>query len=58
MLPRILLVDAVRDVMRYNSLSDELDLKVSPQAEIVHNMKLFRSQRNLYIAGFALFLFV
>jgi B-cell receptor-associated protein 31 len=32
------------------------DLKHHPETETLYHMKLFRAQRNLYIAGFALFL--
>ncbi|KAJ8257753.1 hypothetical protein GJAV_G00189320 [Gymnothorax javanicus] len=50
-----LLIDAVREVRKY-SVTDTVDLKNNPSAlEHVH-MKLFRAQRNEYIAGFALLL--
>jgi len=51
----ILFFDGVRDVYRYsNPLTNEE--RNNPTAEINLHMKLFRSQRNFYIAGFALFL--
>jgi B-cell receptor-associated protein 31 len=50
--------DAVRDVTKYSKPLDDADMKVNPAAETTLHMKLFRAQRNLYIAGFALFLFV
>ncbi|XP_022100718.1 B-cell receptor-associated protein 31-like [Acanthaster planci] len=53
----LLFVDAIRDVRKYSSAYAEIDVSV-PGAEVQLNMKLFRSQRNLYIAGFALFLWL
>ncbi|CAD5113523.1 DgyrCDS2684 [Dimorphilus gyrociliatus] len=49
----LLFADGVRDVRKYRG---EEDVKARPDAEIHQHMKLFRAQRNLYIAGFALFL--
>ncbi|XP_053481630.1 B-cell receptor-associated protein 31 [Ictalurus furcatus] len=50
-----LLVDAFREVRKY-SVTDKVDLSNNPVAiEHIH-MKLFRAQRNEYIAGFALLL--
>lgn len=49
--------DAIREVRKY-SANDEVDLNTNPQAETLIHMKLFRAQRNFYIAGFALFLFL
>ncbi|XP_077980992.1 B-cell receptor-associated protein 31-like [Glandiceps talaboti] len=55
----ILFLDAVREVRKYSvSSGDEVDLKNNPQAEVSTHMKLFRSQRNLYVAGFAFFLWL
>jgi len=55
----LLLVDAIRDVSRYTkSFVDLNDVGAqAPAAEVQFHMKLFRAQRNFYIAGFALFLF-
>uniref|UniRef100_V9L839 Endoplasmic reticulum transmembrane protein n=1 Tax=Callorhinchus milii TaxID=7868 RepID=V9L839_CALMI len=50
-----LIFDAVREIQKY-SISDKVDLKNNPTAEDHVHMKLFRAQRNLYIAGFALLL--
>jgi len=50
----ILFVDSIRDVRRYSK--EEPDLS-HPEAEQNIHMKLFRAQRNFYIAGFSLFLF-
>ena len=51
--------DAIRDVSRYTkSFVDLNDVGAqAPAAEVQFHMKLFRAQRNFYIAGFALFLF-
>ncbi|KAM9856380.1 B-cell receptor-associated protein 31 isoform 1-T2 [Aulostomus maculatus] len=50
-----LLIDAFREVSKY-SVTEKVDLTNNPTAiEHIH-MKLFRAQRNLYIAGFALLL--
>uniref|UniRef100_A0A8C6TJT1 Endoplasmic reticulum transmembrane protein n=1 Tax=Neogobius melanostomus TaxID=47308 RepID=A0A8C6TJT1_9GOBI len=50
-----LLIDAFREVRKY-SVTEKVDLSNNPTAiEHIH-MKLFRAQRNEYIAGFALLL--
>eukprot|EP00066_Takifugu_rubripes_P030889 XP_011620155.1 PREDICTED: B-cell receptor-associated protein 31 [Takifugu rubripes] len=50
-----LLIDAFREVRKY-SVTEKVDLTNNPTAiEHIH-MKLFRAQRNQYIAGFALLL--
>jgi len=55
----VLLFDAIRELRKY-SIADfsPHELSNNPQAETLVKMKLFRAQRNLYIAGFALLLFV
>lgn len=50
----LLFVDALRSQHHY--VKDEENTSGGPLAEMQHNMKLFRSQRNLYVSGFALFL--
>ncbi|KAG5838869.1 hypothetical protein ANANG_G00228220 [Anguilla anguilla] len=50
-----LLIDAVREVRKY-SVTDTVDLNNNPSAVEHIHMKLFRAQRNEYIAGFALLL--
>ncbi|XP_078062201.1 B-cell receptor-associated protein 31 [Mustelus asterias] len=50
-----LMFDAVREIQKY-SVPDKVDLKNNPVAEDHVHMKLFRAQRNLYIAGFSLLL--
>ncbi|XP_070557524.1 B-cell receptor-associated protein 31-like [Ptychodera flava] len=55
----LLFFDGIREVRKYSvGSADEVDLKNNPQAEVTMHMKLFRSQRNLYIAGFAFFLWM
>lgn len=50
-----LLVDAFREVRKY-SVTEKVDLTNNPVAVEHIHMKLFRAQRNEYIAGFALLL--
>ncbi|MGH0173390.1 UNVERIFIED_CONTAM: hypothetical protein FKN15_065688 [Acipenser sinensis] len=50
-----LLMDACREVRKY-SVTEKMDLTNNPVAVEHIHMKLFRAQRNLYIAGFALLL--
>lgn len=52
----LLFFDAVREVRKYSGPTSEVDLKHNPDQENIAHMRLFRAQRNLYIAGFALFL--
>lgn len=47
----------MREVSKYTDAKDELDVAI-PNAEAILNMKLFRAQRNFYVAGFAFFLFM
>jgi len=56
----LLFVDAFRSQHHYSPSADDASSGSSaadgPLTEMHNNMKLFRSQRNLYVAGFALFL--
>jgi len=54
----ILFFDGVRDVRRYSTPISSDEMRLNPHAEVTLHMKLFRAQRNFYIAGFALFLFL
>lgn len=47
--------DAFREVRKY-SVTEKVDLNNNPTAVEHIHMKLFRAQRNEYIAGFALLL--
>lgn len=49
------LADAFREVRKY-SVTEKVDLTNNPTAVEHIHMKLFRAQRNEYIAGFALLL--
>ncbi len=49
-------LDSIRELRKY-ATNDVVDLK-TPHAEAHAHMKQFRSQRNFYIAGFALFLWL
>lgn len=53
----LLFLDSIREMRKY---SEDLDVDHSRAvgAELNHSMKLFRAQRNFYIAGIALFLFL
>ncbi|GFO43933.1 B-cell receptor-associated protein 31 [Plakobranchus ocellatus] len=52
----LLFLDSVREVWKYSGPVDNEELRRYPEAETAIHMKLFRAQRNMYIAGFALFL--
>jgi B-cell receptor-associated protein 31 len=49
-------LDSIRELRKYSAFEDK-DLS-APHAEAHAHMKQFRSQRNFYIAGFALFLWL
>ncbi|XP_076217015.1 B-cell receptor-associated protein 31 isoform X2 [Aptenodytes patagonicus] len=51
----LLLFDAVRETRKYD-VTERMALQTSPGALEHFHMKLFRAQRNLYLAGFALLL--
>ena len=46
----------MRETWKYSEPIDSEELKRYPEAETQMHMKLFRAQRNMYIAGFAMFL--
>ncbi|XP_041652159.1 B-cell receptor-associated protein 29-like [Cheilinus undulatus] len=54
----VLFLDAVREVQKYSGPEPMKDAKVNPNVYDHVHMKLFRSQRNLYISGFSLFLWL
>ncbi|XP_045894360.1 B-cell receptor-associated protein 29-like [Micropterus dolomieu] len=54
----VLFLDAVRDVQKYSGPEPMHDAKVNPNVYDHVHMKLFRAQRNLYISGFSLFLWL
>lgn len=48
----IFLLEAIREMRKYSSVEEETTLNLGMQ----HSMRLFRAQRNFYIAGFTIFL--
>ncbi|MCJ8743417.1 hypothetical protein PDJAM_G00093780 [Pangasius djambal] len=54
----VLFLDAVREVRKYSGAQISKDSKTYPNMFDHVHMKLFRSQRNLYISGFALLLWL
>lgn len=54
----LLLTDAVREVKKYSGTEPSKDIKLNPNMYDHMHMKLFRAQRNLYISGFSLFLWL
>lgn len=54
-----LFTDAIREVRKYSAIQvTEKVANVNTNAIDHIHMKLFRSQRNLYISGFSLFLWL
>lgn len=51
-------LDAVREVRKYSIKEIGVDAKLQPNMFDHLHMKLFRAQRNLYISGFAVFLWL
>uniref|UniRef100_A0A3B4VK17 Endoplasmic reticulum transmembrane protein n=1 Tax=Seriola dumerili TaxID=41447 RepID=A0A3B4VK17_SERDU len=54
----VLFLDALREVQKYSGPEPMQDAKVNPNVYDHVHMKLFRAQRNLYISGFSLFLWL
>jgi len=56
----LLFLDAIREVRKYSeaNVNDSSAFAHLAQADAVLHMRLFRAQRNLYISGFALFLWL
>ncbi|XP_046879000.1 B-cell receptor-associated protein 29 [Hypomesus transpacificus] len=54
----VLFLDAVREVRKYSGSEQSKDPKLHPNMFDHLHMKLFRAQRNLYISGFSLFLWL
>jgi len=51
-------LDSIREMMKYGNLREHEIDHAHLDAEMQHSMKMFRAQRNFYIAGFALFLWL
>lgn len=54
----VLFLDAVREVRKYSGKEHGANAKLQPNMFDHLHMKLFRAQRNLYISGFAVFLWL
>ncbi|XP_039988641.1 B-cell receptor-associated protein 29-like [Xiphias gladius] len=54
----VLFLDALRQVQKYSGPEPMQDAKANPNLYDHVHMKLFRAQRNLYISGFSLFLWL
>lgn len=54
----ILFLDAFREVQKYSGPEPLQEAKINPNVFDHIHMKLFRAQRNLYISGFSLFLWL
>ncbi|XP_059191817.1 B-cell receptor-associated protein 29-like [Centropristis striata] len=54
----VLFLDASREVQKYSGPEPMHDAKINPNLYDNVHMKLFRAQRNLYISGFSLFLWL
>lgn len=52
----LLVIDALREIQKYDDVTEKVNLQNNPGAMEHFHMKLFRAQRNLYIAGFSLLL--
>ncbi|KAH7697180.1 B-cell receptor-associated protein 31-like containing protein, partial [Aphelenchoides avenae] len=53
----LLVADSIRENYKYSYDNVDVSLTHATEAESVVHMRLFRAQRNFYIAGFALLLF-
>ncbi|KAI6206001.1 hypothetical protein M3Y94_00856300 [Aphelenchoides besseyi] len=54
----LLFLDAVREVRKYSEADIALEHRRALESDSIVHMRLFRAQRNLYISGFALLLFL
>ncbi|KAI6243644.1 hypothetical protein M3Y99_00026600 [Aphelenchoides fujianensis] len=54
----LLFLDAVREVRKYGEADLALETRRALESDSIVHMRLFRAQRNLYISGFALLLFL
>ncbi|MED6258092.1 hypothetical protein ATANTOWER_002837 [Ataeniobius toweri] len=54
----VLFFDAIREVQKYSGPEPMQDAQTNPNLYDHVHMKLFRAQRNLYICGFSLFLWL
>jgi len=54
----LLFLDAIREVRKYADADIALETRRALENDSIVHMRLFRAQRNLYISGFALLLFL
>ncbi|KAM9407413.1 B-cell receptor-associated protein 29-like isoform 2-T3 [Salvelinus alpinus] len=54
----VLLIDSLREMWKYSEVKNNKDANLHPDMFNHLHMKLFRAQRNLYISGFSLFLWL
>ncbi|CAN9511592.1 unnamed protein product [Ophioblennius macclurei] len=54
----VVFCDAAREVRKYSGKQATSDAKLQPNLDDHLHMELFRAQRNLYISGFAVFLWL
>lgn len=52
----LVFIESIREMRKYSSALEDVDLKNNRESELAAQVKLFRSQRNFYISGFALFM--
>ena len=52
----LVFLESIREMRKYSSALEDVDLKNNRETELSAQVKLFRSQRNFYISGFALFM--
>ncbi len=52
------ILDSIRDIHKYMMHHHNLDLRAVETARSTTDMKMFRAQRNYYICGFTLFLWM
>jgi hypothetical protein len=54
----LIISESIREMRKYSSALEDVDLKNNRETELSAQVKLFRSQRNFYISGFALFMWL
>jgi|UniRef100_A0AC35FS36 B-cell receptor-associated protein 31 len=54
----LLFIDAIREVRKYSDIDTSMEIRRVAETDATVHMRLFRAQRNLYISGFTLLLFL
>jgi len=52
----VLFLDAIREIIKYDKMETSIITEHTHDSESIILMRLFRAQRNLYVSGFALFM--